>query len=62
MKTKLLYTMIIILVLVHIWLVLPAIQYPLRFQLRDSYEYLDLARTLLSTVIIPDTISRISTC
>ena len=49
MKTKLLYALIVILVLVHIGLVLPAIQYPLHFQVRDSYEYLDLARTLLST-------------
>jgi 4-amino-4-deoxy-L-arabinose transferase-like glycosyltransferase len=49
MKTKILYALIVILVLVHVWLVLPAIQYPLHFQLRDSYEYLDVARTLLST-------------
>ena len=48
MKTKILYALIAILVVVHIWLVLPAIQSPLRFQVRDSYEYLDLARTLLS--------------
>jgi 4-amino-4-deoxy-L-arabinose transferase-like glycosyltransferase len=49
MKTKILYIIIAILVVVHVGLVLPAIQSPVRFQVRDSYEYLDLARTLLSS-------------
>jgi 4-amino-4-deoxy-L-arabinose transferase-like glycosyltransferase len=49
MKTKLLYALIGILILVHLVMVLPAMQYPSRYQLRDSYDYLDLARTLLST-------------
>jgi 4-amino-4-deoxy-L-arabinose transferase-like glycosyltransferase len=49
MKTKLLFAFIGILILIRLLLVIPAFQDPLRFQLRDSYDYLDLARTLLST-------------
>ena len=49
MKTKLLYILIGILIVVHLVMVLPTMQNPSRFQLRDSYDYLDLARTLLST-------------
>lgn len=49
MKTRLLSALIVILVLVHVWLAIPAIQNPLNFQLPDSYEYLDLARAVLST-------------
>jgi 4-amino-4-deoxy-L-arabinose transferase-like glycosyltransferase len=49
MKTKLLYAFIGFLVILHLVMVLPALQYPSRFLTRDSYDYLDLARTFLST-------------
>jgi len=49
MKTKLMYIAIGVLVILHLVLVIPALQHPASFQTRDSYDYLDLARTFLST-------------
>jgi 4-amino-4-deoxy-L-arabinose transferase-like glycosyltransferase len=49
MKNKLILAFIVVLVLLHLVLVIPALQYTDRFQTRDSYDYLDLARTLLHT-------------
>lgn len=49
MKTKLLYIAIGVLATIHLVMVIPALQHPASFQTRDSYDYLDLARTFLST-------------
>jgi len=49
MKDKLILAFIVVLVLLHLVLVVPALQFPDRFQIRDSYDYLDLARTLMHT-------------
>jgi 4-amino-4-deoxy-L-arabinose transferase-like glycosyltransferase len=49
MKTKILIILIVALTMVHIVLLIPAVMHPERFQTRDSLDYLDLARTFLST-------------
>jgi 4-amino-4-deoxy-L-arabinose transferase-like glycosyltransferase len=49
MKIKIVFVLITILALVHIMLVLPAIDYPERFRIVDSEGYIDLANNLLET-------------
>src|SRR4030042_5680097 len=49
MKSRLLYTLIVVLVILHLGLLVPAVRNPSHFQTRDSQDYLDLARTFLST-------------
>lgn len=56
MKTKILFVVIAVLILIHLVLLAPALQDPPRFQLRDSYDYLDVARTLLSTGRVAGTV------
>jgi len=56
LKTRILFVVIAVLILIHLVLLVPALQDPSRFQLRDSYDYLDLARTLLSTGQVAGTV------
>lgn len=49
MKSRILILLIVVLAIAHIIVLVPAIRNPERFQTRDSLDYLDLARTLLSS-------------
>jgi 4-amino-4-deoxy-L-arabinose transferase-like glycosyltransferase len=47
MKSKIVYAVIVLLALVHLAVVVPAIQHPERFRVVDSDQYVDLATNLL---------------
>lgn len=49
MKLKIIFVLIILLALVHLLMVLPAIDHPERFRIVDSDQYIDLASNLLKT-------------
>lgn len=49
MKLKVVFALIILLALVHLLMVLPAIDHPERFRIVDSDQYIDLASNLLKT-------------